>query len=102
MGRIAPRLLNSHRWDLNEKVEQLSSLKRLRGTIDRQIEAFEASDARTEDESKIRHAHLLETKNQLEGQIEQVGSDVAAGARVLRLLESGGIKADSSENRVAP
>lgn len=101
MGRIAPRLLNSHRWDLNEKVEQLASLKRLRGTIDLQIEAFEASDAGPEEERRARHAHLLETRNQLQEQIDLIGSDVTAGARVLRLLESGGINADNPNGRTA-
>ena len=91
MERIASRLLTNRRWELNEKVEQFSALSRLRSTIERQLEAFGPPVDGEDDERAARRSHLRETLEQLDRQIEEARAAVAASARILRMLEGGGI-----------
>ncbi len=91
MSRVAPRLLSSHRWELNEKLQHFSSLARLRATLERQLKAFGDETPDEDVERSQRRAHLQESLDQIDRQMEEARSDVNASVRVLRMLENGGV-----------
>jgi hypothetical protein len=91
MSRVAPRLLSSHRWELNEKLQHFSSLARLRATLERQLKAFGDESPGEDVERSQRRAHLQESLDQIDRQMEEARSDVNASVRVLRMLENGGV-----------
>lgn len=95
MSRVAPRLLSSHRWELNEKLQHFSSLARLRATLERQLKAFGDETPSEEVERSQRRAHLQESLDQIDRQMEEARSDVNASVRVLRMLENGGVSSHS-------
>jgi len=100
MGRVAPRLLTTRRWELNEKIERFSGLVRLRATIERQLGAMGDAAEGEDAERAERRAHLEHTMKQLNEQMEEARAEVASSARVLRLLETGGAKV-GAEHRLA-
>lgn len=95
MGRVAPRLLSTRRWELNEKIERFSGLVRLRATIERQLSAMGEATEGEDAERTERRAHLEHTIRQLDEQMNEARAEVASSARVLRLLETGGAKVDA-------
>lgn len=100
MGRVAPRLLTTRRWELNEKIERFSGLVRLRATIERQLGAMGDAAEGEDVERAERREHLERTVAQLDEQMHEARAQVASSARVLRLLESGGAKVEA-EHRIA-
>lgn len=91
MSRVAPRLLSSHRWELNEKLQHFSSLARLRATLERQLKSFGESVSNEDVERAQRRSHLQESLDQIDRQMEEARADVNASVRVLRMLENGGV-----------
>lgn len=91
MSRVAPRLLSSHRWELNEKLQHFSSLARLRATLERQLKAFGDETPGEDVERAQRRAHLQESLDQIDRQMEEARADVNSSVRVLRMLENGGV-----------
>ncbi len=93
---MAPRLLSSHRWELNEKLQHFSSLARLRATLERQLKAFGETVSNEDVERSQRRAHLQESLDQIDRQMEEARADVNASVRVLRMLENGGVSGQTA------
>jgi ElaB/YqjD/DUF883 family membrane-anchored ribosome-binding protein len=91
MSRVAPRLLSSHRWELNEKLQHFSSLARLRATLERQLKSFGEPASNEDVERAQRRSHLQESLDQIDHQMEEARADVNASVRVLRMLENGSV-----------